>query len=73
MTILERMKQFADQFGKKVTVNNRTWHYYRLGAGAPIFWLTGGGCAGQRSVSASLKGLPHAIRSSLRTIHRCGR
>ena len=24
MTILERMKQFADQFGKKVTVNNRT-------------------------------------------------
>jgi len=42
MTIWEQMNHFSDQFGKKVIVNNTTWHYYRLGAGAPIFWLTGG-------------------------------
>jgi pimeloyl-ACP methyl ester carboxylesterase len=42
MTILEQMKRFSDQFGKKVLINNTTWHYYRLGAGTPIFWLTGG-------------------------------
>lgn len=42
MTILEQMNHFSDRFGKKVVVNNATWRYYRLGAGAPIFWLTGG-------------------------------
>jgi len=42
MTILEQLKCFAHQFGKEVVVNNTRWRYYRLGAGAPIFWLTGG-------------------------------
>ena len=42
MTILQQMNHFSDRFGKKVIVNNTTWHYYRLGAGAPIFWLPGG-------------------------------
>jgi pimeloyl-ACP methyl ester carboxylesterase len=42
LTILEQMNHFTDRFGKKVIVNNTTWRYYRLGTGAPIFWLTGG-------------------------------
>ncbi len=42
MTILEQMNHFSDRFGKKVLVNNTTWRYYRLGAGAPILWLPGG-------------------------------
>ncbi len=42
MTILEQMSRFSDQFGKKVIVNDTSWRYYRLGAGAPILWLTGG-------------------------------
>jgi pimeloyl-ACP methyl ester carboxylesterase len=42
MTILEQMNHFSDRFGKKVNVHNTTWRYYRLGTGAPIFWLTGG-------------------------------
>jgi pimeloyl-ACP methyl ester carboxylesterase len=42
MSILEQMRQFADQYGKTVTVNQITWRYYRLGAGAPVLWLTGG-------------------------------
>ncbi len=42
MTILEQMNHFSDRFGKKVVINNTTWRYYRLGAGAPIFWLPGG-------------------------------
>jgi pimeloyl-ACP methyl ester carboxylesterase len=42
MTIREQMNHFSERFGKKVMVSNTTWHYYRLGAGTPIFWLTGG-------------------------------
>lgn len=42
MTILEQMNLFSDRFGKGVIVNNTTWRYYRVGAGAPILWLTGG-------------------------------
>jgi len=42
MTILEQMNHFSEQYGKKVIANNTTWRYYRLGAGAPIFWLPGG-------------------------------
>jgi pimeloyl-ACP methyl ester carboxylesterase len=42
MTILEQMNHFSDRFGKSVIVNNTTWRYYRVGAGAPILWLTGG-------------------------------
>lgn len=42
MTLLEQIDHFSNRFGKKVVVHNTTWHYYRLGAGTPIFWLTGG-------------------------------
>jgi pimeloyl-ACP methyl ester carboxylesterase len=42
MTILEQLQHFSDQFGKKVVVENTTWRYCRLGAGAPVFWLPGG-------------------------------
>jgi pimeloyl-ACP methyl ester carboxylesterase len=42
MTILEQMNRFSERFGKQIVVNNTTWRYYRLGAGAPIFWLPGG-------------------------------
>lgn len=42
MTILEQMNHFAERFGKQVVVNNNVWRYYRLGAGTPILWLTGG-------------------------------
>ena len=42
MTVLEQLKSFSHKFGKEVIVNNISWRYYRLGAGAPIFWLTGG-------------------------------
>ncbi len=42
MTILEQMNRFSDRFGKRVIVNDTTWRYYRVGAGAPVLWLTGG-------------------------------
>jgi pimeloyl-ACP methyl ester carboxylesterase len=42
MTIVEQMNHFSERFGKKIIVNNTPWRYYRLGAGAPIFWLPGG-------------------------------
>ena len=42
MTILEQMNHFSDRYGKQIVVNNTTWRYYRLGSGAPIFWLPGG-------------------------------
>ena len=42
MTVLEQMSRFAEQHGKQVAVHGVTWHYYRLGSGAPILWLTGG-------------------------------
>jgi pimeloyl-ACP methyl ester carboxylesterase len=42
MTILGQMNRFSNRFGKGVIVNNTTWRYYRVGAGAPILWLTGG-------------------------------
>ena len=42
MTILEQMNQFSDRYGRSVSVNQTTWRYYRVGAGAPILWLTGG-------------------------------
>jgi pimeloyl-ACP methyl ester carboxylesterase len=42
MTILEQIKHFSDRFGKNLIVSNTTWRYYRLGAGVPILWLTGG-------------------------------
>ena len=42
MTILEYMERFSHQYGKSVRVKQITWRYYRLGAGMPILWLTGG-------------------------------
>jgi pimeloyl-ACP methyl ester carboxylesterase len=42
MNIMEQMNRFSERFGKQIVVNNTTWHYYRLGAGTPIFWLPGG-------------------------------
>jgi pimeloyl-ACP methyl ester carboxylesterase len=42
MTILEQINHFSDRFGKQALVNGTTWRYYRLGAGTPILWLTGG-------------------------------
>lgn len=42
MTILEQMNRFSARSGKRVIVDGRTWRYYRVGAGAPILWLTGG-------------------------------
>lgn len=42
MTIVEHMNCFSDRYGRSVSVNETTWRYYRLGAGAPILWLTGG-------------------------------
>ena len=42
MTILEQSNRFTDLFGKKIIVNDIDWHYYRIGTGSPILWLTGG-------------------------------
>lgn len=42
MTVLEQMNYFSNRYEKEVIVNGTTWHYYRVGAGAPILWLTGG-------------------------------
>jgi pimeloyl-ACP methyl ester carboxylesterase len=42
MSILEQTKLFSERFGKQAVINNRTWHYYRLGEGPCILWLTGG-------------------------------
>lgn len=42
LSVLEQMNLFSNRFGKSVIVNNTSWRYYRVGAGAPILWLTGG-------------------------------
>ena len=42
MTVLDQIERFSEQFGKQLVVNSTTWRYYRLGAGPPVFWLTGG-------------------------------
>ncbi|CAG0927884.1 hypothetical protein TFLX_00672 [Thermoflexales bacterium] len=42
MSILEQINCFSDRFGKSVSVDHTNWRYYRLGAGTPILWLTGG-------------------------------
>jgi len=42
MSVLQQMNGFSERFGKQVAVHGVTWRYYRLGSGAPIFWLTGG-------------------------------
>ncbi len=42
MTVVEEMERFSGQFGKRLVVNHASWHYYRLGTGPPVLWLTGG-------------------------------
>ena len=42
MTVLDQIERFSEQFGKQLVVNSTTWRYYRLGAGLPVLWLTGG-------------------------------
>jgi pimeloyl-ACP methyl ester carboxylesterase len=42
MTVVEEMERFSGQFGKRLVVNRASWHYYRLGTGPPVLWLTGG-------------------------------
>ena len=45
------MERFSGRFGKHLVVGGVGWRYYRLGAGTPVLWLTGGlrrvalGCA----------------------------
>lgn len=42
MTVLAEVARFASRCAKQITVNNVAWRYYRVGAGAPLLWLTGG-------------------------------
>lgn len=42
MTVAEEMGGFSARFGKELIVDGTEWRYYRLGAGPPVFWLTGG-------------------------------
>ncbi len=42
MSVLEKMVGFQQKYGKTITIDQRDWHYYRLGKGTPILWLTGG-------------------------------
>lgn len=42
MSILSQMQTFSRSYGKTILVGSRTWRYYRLGQGSPVFWLTGG-------------------------------
>jgi len=42
MTIREQMRAFAERWGREVVVGGVSWRYYRLGAGSPLLWLTGG-------------------------------
>ncbi|MHA7652837.1 alpha/beta fold hydrolase [Mycobacterium sp. ML4] len=34
--------RFASRYGKQMLVGDVLWHYYRLGAGPTVLWLTGG-------------------------------
>ncbi len=42
MTISEQLERFARQHGKHMVIGGVPWCYYRLGAGTPVLWLTGG-------------------------------
>jgi hypothetical protein len=42
MTVVEEMERFSGQFGKRLVVNRASWHYYRLGTGPPVLWLSTG-------------------------------
>jgi pimeloyl-ACP methyl ester carboxylesterase len=40
--IRERIERFSAAYGKELTVDGMKWHYYRLGQGPAVVWLTGG-------------------------------
>lgn len=42
MSLQDQIRQFSEQFGKTIHIAGVEWRYYRLGAGSPVFWLTGG-------------------------------
>lgn len=42
MTILQQMERFSGQFGRQLVIAGVRWRYYRLGAGSPVLWLSGG-------------------------------
>jgi pimeloyl-ACP methyl ester carboxylesterase len=42
MTVAEEMGRFSARFGRELVVDGTQWRCYRLGAGPPVFWLTGG-------------------------------
>lgn len=42
MTIQERMQAFDQRYGREMEIGGICWHYFRLGHGAPLLWLTGG-------------------------------
>jgi len=42
MSLQDQIQQFSEQFGKTIHIAGVEWRYYRLGAGSPVFWLTGG-------------------------------
>lgn len=42
MTVPDKMRAFAADHGRCILVERSQWHYYRLGAGPPLLWLTGG-------------------------------
>ena len=41
-TSFDDVDRFANRYGKRVLVDGVRWPYYRLGAGTPVLWLTGG-------------------------------
>jgi pimeloyl-ACP methyl ester carboxylesterase len=42
MKILDAVRRFEKQYGRSITCGKQDWHYYFLGRGTPILWLTGG-------------------------------
>lgn len=42
MTAADQVEHFSGRFGKSLVMGDVEWRYYRLGAGTPVLWLTGG-------------------------------
>jgi len=42
MSLQDQIQPFSEKFGRTIHIAGVTWRYYRLGAGSPVFWLTGG-------------------------------
>lgn len=40
--VAARVRRFSAAHGQELTVGDVRWRYYRLGAGPPVVWLTGG-------------------------------